>query len=70
MTDYYVIQKIANKAYLFEVVERRMGELSTEIADRCREIISQARIFHRGEFFFMDRTSLLASNISYLLEEV
>ena len=63
MNDYYILQKIGNKHYLYQIVERRMAELPTEIAKRCHEIISEAMLFHRGTFSFWDRESLRASNL-------
>ena len=52
MNNYYILQKTGNKQYLYQIVERRMGELPTEIAKRCHEIIREAMLFHRGTFSF------------------
>jgi len=66
MNNYYILQKIGNKQYLYQIVERRMAELPTEIAKRCHEIISEAMLFHRGTFSFWDRESLAASNLEQI----
>ena len=68
MNDYYILQKIGSKHYLYQIVERRMAELPTEIAKRCHEIISEAMLFHRGTFSFWDKESLRASNLEEIKE--
>ena len=70
MNDYYILQKIGNKHYLHQIVERRMAELPTEIAKRCHEIISEAMLFHRGTFSFWDRDCLESSNLEEIKKQV
>ena len=70
MNNYYIIQKTGNKQYLYQIVERRMGELPTEIAKRCHEIIREAMLFHRGTFSFWDKDCLGASNLEEIKKQV
>ena len=70
MNNYYILQKTGNKQYLYQIVERRMAELPTEIAKRCHEIISEAMLFHRVTFSFWDRDCLESSNLEEIKKQV
>ena len=66
MNNYYIFNKNGTTTVLFKELQRQMGEISSEITARCLDIIRQAEKHHKGEFFFMDRTSLQASNLAIL----
>ena len=66
MNNYYIFNKNGTTTVLFKEVQRQMGEISSEITTRCLDIIREAEKHHSGEFFFMDKTSVSASNLAIL----